>query len=67
MLKNTGQYNKFIVVLLGTAASGLQQYYGNAHWTSIVISGITALSVFLVPNVPTNTTENVTSNVTPKV
>lgn len=50
MLTNAGQYNKFIVVILGTIATSLQQYYGNTQWVSLVISISTALTVYLVPN-----------------
>lgn len=62
MLTNAGQYNKFIVVILGTIATSLQQYYGNTQWVSLVISISTALTVYLVPNVnKSNVTPNETT------
>jgi hypothetical protein len=50
------QYNKFIVALLGTISAGLTTWANGAHWANTIIAGITALLVYLIPNVPKPTT-----------
>ena len=52
MFKNSGQYSKLVVSVLGSIATGLQLYYGDAHWVTVVISGITAATIYLVLNTP---------------
>lgn len=46
----TGKFAKFIVSVMGGAATSLQTYYGTSHWVPPVLAGITAIAVYLVPN-----------------
>lgn len=50
MLKNAGQYSKFVVSVLGTVAVALTTFAHNATWVPVVLSAISAISVYLVPN-----------------
>ena len=45
-----GTASKFLVSVLGATATSLNTYYGNAHWVSVVMAGLTALGVYLTPN-----------------
>ena len=48
---NLSRYNKFIVALLGAAVLFAQQYFGSdTDWVATVISVLTALGVYQVPN-----------------
>jgi hypothetical protein len=52
MFKNYTNYSKFIVALLGAAGTALETQFPGNHWSAGVISGITAVLVWLVPNTP---------------
>jgi hypothetical protein len=47
-------YLKFIVALLGAAVTSLAVIYPAAHWLPVVTSMVTAVSVYLTPNLPKN-------------
>jgi hypothetical protein len=52
-LSDTGKASKFIVAVLGTISAGLTTYYHGSpksNWVPIVVEGITALGVYLIPN-----------------
>ncbi len=46
------KYLKAVMAVLGAVLTGLASYYGETHWYPIVVSAVTALSVYLVPNAP---------------
>jgi hypothetical protein len=50
MISKTGSYSKFIVTIYGVIATYINTYYASAHWATLAIAGLTALSVYLVPN-----------------
>jgi len=50
MIQSIGQYSKFIVSILGTAAVAITTFGHNASWAPVVLSAISAISVYLVPN-----------------
>lgn len=50
MFKTVGQYSKFIVAVLGAVAVGLTTFAHGAPWAATLISAISAISVYLVPN-----------------
>lgn len=56
MFKNSGRIAKFVVAVAGAVSSSLETYYGTEHWVPVVIAGITALTVYLVPNSQTTST-----------
>ena len=45
-----GQASKALVAILTTVAAGLPIYYGTAKWMPIVVMGLGAVAVYLVPN-----------------
>ena len=45
-------YLKAIIAVLGAVLTSLAVYYGNSTWYPIVTTAVTALSVYLVPNLP---------------
>lgn len=45
-------YLKAVMAVLGAVLTSLAVYYGHTTWYPIVVSGVTALSVYLVPNAP---------------
>jgi len=47
-------YLKAIIAVLGTVVTSLAVYYGNESWYPIVVSAVTALTVYLAPNTPKN-------------
>lgn len=49
-LSSIGQYNKFIVAVLGAIAVGITTFGGSGATVSTVLSAISAISVWLVPN-----------------
>jgi hypothetical protein len=48
---NLGGYSKFIVAALGAVTTALTTFYGTAHWVTVVSTVLSALVVYLVPNV----------------
>lgn len=48
---NLNPYLKFIVALLGAAVTGASVYYSQAHWFPILTSVVTAILVYVTPNV----------------
>lgn len=52
MFKNAGSIAKLVVAVLGSASASLSVYYASVHWLPVVISVLTAASVYLVPNTP---------------
>jgi hypothetical protein len=66
---NTGKFSKFLVAVLGMASAGLSTYYHgspNNTWVPLVVEGLTALGVYLVPNVEGDN-ELVSASRSPKV
>jgi hypothetical protein len=47
-----GTASKFVVSVLGAVATSLSTYYSTAHWSTLVIAVITALTIYIVPNKP---------------
>lgn len=45
-------YMKAVIAILGTVLTSLAVYYGSTHWYPIVVSVVSAISVYLVPNTP---------------
>lgn len=45
-------YLKFVVAILGAVITSAGVYYGSAHWFPILTSVVTALTVYLTPNLP---------------
>ncbi len=45
-----GKYSKFIVALVGFVVVLLTQYFGDANWLPPLVSLLTALGVYQVPN-----------------
>lgn len=43
-------YSKFLIALLGAAITVVMQYYGDNNTVQIVVSVLTALGVYQVPN-----------------
>lgn len=58
---NSGPMSKFIAVVLGNTSAALTMYYGTTHWVPIAVEGLTAIAVWLVPNltVPSPSTDQV--------
>ena len=50
MLEKLKPYNKFLVALLGAAITVVVQYYGSNVFVQMVVSLLTALGVYTVPN-----------------
>lgn len=44
------KYNKFIVAVLGAVSVGLTSFQHGQPWVATVLSGISAVLVYLVPN-----------------
>jgi len=45
-------YLKAAVAILGTVVTSLTIYYPDAQWLPVVTSVVTALTVYLTPNLP---------------
>jgi hypothetical protein len=60
-----GRFSKFIVAAAGAVSTALSTAYGTEHWVSYVLAGLSAVTVFLVPNVPAVTAAKETT-VAPK-
>jgi len=56
------QYTKAIVAVLGAVLTSLAVYYGNTTWYPIVTTAVTALSVYVVPNIPAKSATKVDIN-----
>ena len=51
-MKSLGKITKFIVAIAGTVTTALEtQYPSSAHWLPAVTAAITAVLVYVVPNV----------------
>lgn len=60
-----GKFSKFIVSVSGAVATALSTAYGTEHWVSYVLAGITAITVFLVPNQVPDVTEKTAAKLPP--
>lgn len=61
-IKNYGAYLKAIVAVIGTIATVLQTQFPSDHWSQAVTAGITAVLVYITPNLPkTNSAASTTS------
>lgn len=65
MFKNAGVIAKFLVGAATAVLTGLEPYYGSAHWFPAVTAGLGAFLVYLVPNTTTTTSTPVPPAVTP--
>lgn len=54
-MNNYQNYLKAIVATLGAIVTGLAPFYGSAHWYPLVTAIVTAVTVTLVPNIPSKT------------
>jgi hypothetical protein len=52
LLTRLAQYNKFTVAILGAVAVGLSTFGHGQPWIATLLSAISAISVYLVPNKP---------------
>lgn len=50
LIKRLQPYNKFLVALLGAVLSTIAQFYGDNPYIVMVITVLTALGVYQVPN-----------------
>lgn len=64
-MKNIGHYAKGIIATAGTVITALQPIYGSNHWFIALTSGLTTLSLILVPNAPKVTEPAVKANSVP--
>lgn len=44
------KYNKFIIALVGAAVAAASVLFSDAEWLPIVVSFLTAIGVYQVPN-----------------
>jgi hypothetical protein len=56
LIKAITKYNKFIVAVLGAVSVGLTSFEHGQPWVATVLSGISAVLVYLVPNASKVTT-----------
>lgn len=49
-------YLKTIVAVLGAVVTSLAPFYGSDKWFPVVTTIVTAVTVYLVPNIPSKTT-----------
>lgn len=49
----SGRYSKFLVAVATAAEAGLQAFWPSAGWVPLVVTGIGAGLVYLVPNMAT--------------
>lgn len=54
MFKDLGRYTKGLVAAMGAVSSSLSLYYGSSKWEPVVVAGLSALMVVLVPNSTSN-------------
>jgi len=47
-----GQSSKFLITVGGAVCTAITTYYGTTHWAPVVVTGVTALLTYLVPNKP---------------
>jgi len=52
VLTKLAPYSKFIIALLGAVSVALTTFAGGAHWANAIISLISAVLVYIVPNKP---------------
>lgn len=50
-----GQYSKFIVAMIGAISAGLSTEFPASHWVPVVVTVLSAIAVYLIPNEPDKT------------
>jgi hypothetical protein len=52
VFKNSGAVAKLLVGVFGAVSMALGVYYGTERWEPVVVAGLTAVVLWLVPNSP---------------